>query len=188
MAQPDHEECINDFRIHIESSRIYGTEGSSPKVKCPFIPFRAVEEFFTAHRTEKILDILPPRIIDDKTVQKSYPRVFSILLLIGKATFIGRFIQYQNLNDKHLPFLSRPHGWPHATDDFFPDFYKAQWQFCAQKFTQKDIRNVRFEKDHVLPIVDKKVLSKGESAVIYKIKLHDAYNHLVYRVSGNPYC
>jgi hypothetical protein len=54
---------------------------------------------------------------------------------------------------------------------------KSKWHFCPYTFRQINI-NAQLEKECILPIIHKQQLGNGGSAVIYKIKLHPAYDYL----------
>ncbi|KAF2813081.1 uncharacterized protein BDZ99DRAFT_473802 [Mytilinidion resinicola] len=183
-VQPDHNPYIRAFRQFVRNSV---TCDFSQK---EFVPLDLLEAYLDQRRVTQLLAALPG-VIDAANVLEHYLRVFAILIIIGKAEYIKHFLQHSDLEDKILPITSlnhRPSHWPSVADsnDFFPSFYKAQWQFCALDFTQK-LKGSVLDEDLILPIIEKKELGSGGSAAIYKIKLHDAYNHLVERApNGRP--
>lgn len=179
--QPGYAECIEAFHKYIKAKQVCGSNSSSSEAK--FIQFYALQDYFDANRMGKIFKLLSQPNLGNEIRQKNYLRVFSILVFIGKAEYITQFIRYPSLDDGHLPFLSPthpPHNWPPPIEEFYPEFYSAQWQFCPQKFVRENLWNVCFEEDHILPIVEKMQMRKGRNAVIYKIKVLENHNTLIH--------
>jgi hypothetical protein len=124
--------------------------------------------------------------------------VFCTLLRIGKPEYIQRFVEYDHLQDSHLPFDDQypPAHFPECTTDqdpseFLRRFCQAQWTVCAPKI---DFREHRiFQDGRILPIKFKKRLGGGGSAILYEIEIYPTYNQLspsngAEQVSRYPYC
>lgn len=181
ISRPVYHPEITDFIKWVEAESIGG-------VNDPFMPLSKLERYLKeGNRTERLLRALfvtdkPP--IKPEEVWRNCMSVFSILLLIGRGTFILYFVQQDQLWDVKLPFSSRPSRFPLAADDygFFESFFQKQWRFSAHTFRQH-VFKAQLEKERVLPIVDKQLLGDGSSALTYKIKLHPDYDKL--RVPGD---
>jgi hypothetical protein len=185
-SQPDHEQCIINFRRYLEKQEVTGINGFSAKVECPFIPVSALKEYLTGSRIRAILKVLSANQSLDQTICNQYLIVFSILLRIGKARYIEHFTRFRSLSDRFLPFTTLDHSpdnWPGSSADFFPAFYDEQWRFCALTFDRDQSPEICLDKRQILPIVEKVKLNSGGSANVYKIKLHAAYNDLVDKAS-----
>ena len=184
QRQPDYAQAIQDFLDFVNEKSVKGTHGPSSTVNRPFMPSRRLQTYFEGQlhqRTNNILQALflpdePP--IEPAEILQKCPRVFAILLCIGKGRFIERFARHHNLRDNKLPFETRPRHFPNATDDehFWESFYEQQWHFYPHTF-QNDT-DTELEKEYILPIIHKEWLAEGGSAVAYKIKLHSTYDQL----------
>ncbi len=181
-AQPDYHPDISEFIKWVQDQSIQGTLGPSPLVNQPFMPGPRLETYFKENsRTKTLLRALFPNRdppITPEEIWRNCIRVFAILLLIGKGTFIQHFVQHDQLWDSKLPFVS-DRGFPLTTgiDSFFEPFCRQQWHFCPYTFRQ-NIIDAHIGKECVLPIVSKELLGDGGSASTYKIKLHPAYDKL----------
>ena len=159
---------------------IKGTIGPSPFPNTPFMPLPDLQAFFETHdRKDKILHDLfsePPSL---ETGETGYLRVFTILILLGKGTYIEHFVQFPNLRDSNLPFLVKPSHFPTDPTDpiFWERFHEKQFAFCAHYF--RDNENKWLEDLCVLPITEKSAIGQGGSATLYKIRLHPHYDKLI---------
>ena len=184
--QPDHAAVdIQDLFEWVPKHCINGTNGSSASPDHPFMPLLDLQAYFRAHhRTHKILRALfferEPGALHSlvQPLEARYLRVFTILILLGKGRFIEHFIQYHNLRDDLLPFLTEPQHFPIDPNDptFWDSFYKKQFAYCPHFFRHNE--NYRLEDLLILPITTKEVISRGGSATLYKIKLHPYYDKL----------
>ncbi|KAJ9649025.1 hypothetical protein H2199_000938 [Coniosporium tulheliwenetii] len=181
-SQPDHESTIQEFLAFLRSAACEGALGSDPAAKPRFVPIdRITEQFKDIRLLSKLLGALfrdKEHTIYPETIQKDFPRVFCILLSIGKASFIGNFIE-DSLSDKRLPFHEEPPHFPIATEapDFWESFEQKQWMFCPATF-KSNTPKLRFGEKLILPIIHKEEIAEGGSAVIHKIQIHSAYNRL----------
>jgi hypothetical protein len=185
QPQPDHAPAIQHFLDFVNEKSVKGTHGPSPTVNRPFMPLLRLQTYLEEQdrrRTRAILQALFPTDdlpIEPEEIAQRCPKVFAILLCIGKGQFIGHFARYSNLRDNKLPFEARPSHFPTTSEEgqFWESFYKRQWQFCPHMF-QYDI-DAELEKECILPIIHKERLAEGGSAVAYKIKLHSMYDQLI---------
>jgi hypothetical protein len=181
--QPDWDESISEFMTWVQSQSVMGTLGPVSPVDCPFMPHRRLEDYLKeGNRTRRILEALFPNRelpVEPEEIWPNCIRVFSILLLSGKGSFIQHFVQHDQLWDAKLPFLTRPRHFPPATDDdrFFKLFSEKQWQFCPYKFFHNET-HAHLEKECILPIIHKEQLGDGGSSHTYRIKLHPSYDNL----------
>jgi hypothetical protein len=181
--QPDWNPDISEFIRWVKDKSVTGTLGPVPAVNHPFMPLPRLETYLKdGNKTRILLQALFPNgdsPVEPEEVWRNCIKVFSILLLIGKGSFIQHFVQHDQLWDSKLPFLSSPHHFPPATgnDQFFVAFFKQQWHFCPYLFRHNEI-HAHLEKECILPIVHKEQLGYGGSALTYKIKLHPAYDDL----------
>jgi hypothetical protein len=184
MSAPkyDHHPVIQEFHLWFRNSCCIGTLGPASEPNTSFMPSTVLESYFKdTRRLKKILEALfetrdPP--VFPEAIQGNYDKVLGILLCIGKGEFIRTFVEYPTLCDEKLPFDDRPRNFPTEGSDehFFDSFYRKQWMFCPPVFQRG--KNVRHDSNCILPIVSKKELSGGASAIVYKIALHESYNRL----------
>jgi hypothetical protein len=111
-------------------------------------------------------------------VHEYFLAVFSILITIGKASYLPQFTRQQSVNDSKLPFTSKD-GWHSDCHSFFDEFYKAQWQFCAQPFTRDWLNGIGSDDPNtILPIIHERCLKHGPDAYTYWIKVHPSYDQV----------
>lgn len=182
-TQPDWDDSISEFMRWVESQSVMGTLGPVSSVNRPFVPHPSLETYLKqGNRTRRILEALFPHRelpVEPEEIWPNCIRVFSILLLSGKGSFIQHFVQHDQLWDAKLPFLSRPSHFPPAAgnDRFFDLFSEKQWQFCPYEFYHNEIHK-HLEKECILPIIEKTQLGDGGSSYTYRITLHPAYDRL----------
>lgn len=182
-TQPDWDPDISEFMRWVETQSVIGILGPVSSVNCPFMPLPRLETYLKeGNRTRRLLEALFPNRelpVEPEGIWRNCIKGFSILLLIGKGTFIQHFVQHDQLWDAKLPFLTPPPHFPPAAGDkrFFESFSKQQWHFCPYVFRHNDI-NAQLEKECILPIILKQQLGDGGSALTYQIKLHPAYDYL----------
>ncbi|KAL1635093.1 hypothetical protein SLS56_001845 [Neofusicoccum ribis] len=183
-VQPNHRDAIQEFLAWFESAKVQGQVGPARthSIDNYFIPFPKVSGFFKDSRQyRKILDALWPDTdipIHPESVAQDYTTVFCILLCINKGHYIEKFARDDDLSDRKLPFTAMPSTFPISTpdEDFFGDFFRAQWHFCAPALKYRMER--RFGPNHILPIVHKQPLGSGGSAQTFQIIVASAYDQL----------
>ena len=181
-VQPDNRPTLQAFHQWVKSVRCTSSDDTGSQSLRSFVPLPRVQAYFKTQRSsvQKILEeIFPDRDppVDIETIERSYSRVFCILLLIGRGCYIESFVDYESLSDQHLPFdESAPTAFPKSANPFFSAFYEQQWEFCAPLF--EDMMQRRFGPKVILPIILKEKIDGGGSAIAYKIVLHQAYNWL----------
>ena len=116
-----------------------------------------------------------------KQIQKSYVKVFAILVYKGKGELINQFQEYDNLRDEKLPFTKKPDEFPQSpnNESFFYKFYDGQQMFYAPKFRNSQIDS-HYKDKRILPIIYKEKLNSlgNAKARVYKIVFHGSYNKL----------
>ena len=161
-----------------------GCQGTASNIERPFIPLKRLQAYF--HEPRRINSLLKALLKEkdvgqlpaSEIVRTRYPRVFSILILIGRGRFIDHFVHHEILDDQHLPLEAQPQSWPSSTEaDFFESFCAKQWLFYPAHFEHHMDRH--FGKDRILPIVEKEVLGEGGSAIVQRVILEDESNALI---------
>jgi len=180
--QPEEDEEIQSFRKWSSSSRRPGIGGSSHVTPCEFIPLSAVKEYFEANqRVENLLVSLfgtEASRIDAEAVRNHYLRPLAILLFLGEGPMIKRFVRFRSLQDQHLPYRTLPKDFPKNADpNFFENFHKQQWQFCAAELEYK--MDLYLYAEDILPVKHKSEIGRGGDAVVFEITVHEEYNKLV---------
>ena len=177
--QPDNHTDIQDLLTWAERARRQGIGDPGLGIGAPFIPNPDIDAYLDIRRIKKLLAALFPDgapHVYPEIIRNKYAKVFLILLLTGNGRFIEEVACHDNLCDRRLPFLSRPAHFPLSTADIFHSFYDRQWEFCARTFQYETKQ--QFHKREILPIVLKKKLGGGGSAMVHMIELHPAYNKL----------
>jgi len=120
--------------------------------------------------------------INPLAILNNHTSIFCTLLSIRKGQFIDYFRRYDSLGDSSLPFdpANPPANLPVAARDpeFLREFCKAQWKFCAVTL-RHPVADKHFERDRVLPIIEKKRLAGGGTATLWLVKIYPSYNKLI---------
>ncbi|KAH8761295.1 hypothetical protein BGZ57DRAFT_858249 [Hyaloscypha finlandica] len=172
---------IENYKAWITSNSLFAA-GSSGSDRC-FIPQEKLQQFFNptskVDNLRNLLSVCGISVdIDVETIRESFVKVFSILLMINKASYIKAFILRDDLSDSSLPFGP---GNERILEDeerksFYDAFVHAQWQFCAPVFHFQ--METRFDEHLILPFTKKEKLHDGGMAAVYKIEMHPYYNAL----------
>ena len=181
--QADEKRSLQAFHQFLQRSLIR-TDNPVTSKQEEFVPFEQIEDYFNEenHLIDVLSAVFPdeePIPVDDSVVQDSYLRTFCILLSIGAARYIRHFVEHDGLSDSQLPYhSSQPDNFPISPSrpDLWKSFCDKRWVFCAAEMKYKI--NVTLEPNRILPIVERKVLGKGGSAVVSKIVLHKSFNKL----------
>jgi hypothetical protein len=170
---------IENFKAWITSNSV-STAGSSGSDRS-FIPLEKLQQFFEpTSKVDNLKSLLSvcgtSADIDVETIRESFIKVFSILLMINKGSYIQDFILRDNLSDSSLPFdlgneriLEDENG-----KSFYDEFNYAQWQFCAPMFHLH--MDTRFDEQFILPFTKKEKIHDGGTVAVYKIEIHPDYN------------
>ena len=181
--QADEKRFLQAFHQFLQRSLIR-TDNPVTSKQEEFVPFEQIKDYFNEenHLIDVLSAVFPdeePIPVDDSVVQDSYLRTFCILLSIGAARYIRHFVEHDGLSDSQLPHhTSRPDNFPISPSrpDLWKSFCDKRWVFCATEMKFKI--NVTLKPNQILPIVERKVLGKGGSAVVSKIVLHKSFNKL----------
>ncbi|KAH8748010.1 kinase-like domain-containing protein [Hyaloscypha sp. PMI_1271] len=116
---------------------------------------------------------------DCDDVLRNYTSILCILIAIDKPHRIHKFVRYNEFNDEHLPFTSKPGNFPtdKGRTDFWLEFEENQWRFCAVLFKDRMKKKISSHK-RILPITAMKILNTGGSGTVSKIGIHACYNLL----------
>ncbi len=185
--QPMQPRVIENFLQFLDrpGNRFLGIRGKSLEIEHPFIPFRILEfELAKPMRLEPLLQATFPEEAGFVArrlalIRAHYLKVFCILLKLGRGSDI-QILSDNWYSDVNLPFGF--HQLPDFHKNFLPDdlivpFYQQQWAFCAPTLQHKT--DLSFDSDQILPITAVEKLGDEGSAVVYKIKIHEAYDELV---------
>ena len=153
-----------------------------------FIPEKAIRG---ALSRESVRDIIrasvpipfnPEEIID--FALEDAPKIFGILVLISRTSFITQFIQNDQLRPHHiddsLPFSEEDLLQILRDSDVASQFYERQWEFCAPVFSGK-IYPRSFHRSTILPFLQQSRLAKGRYGDVYKISIHPSHRPSSYQ-------
>jgi hypothetical protein len=191
QEQPDHDPAIQGFLQCVVNNLTAGYGNPTTDETKEFVPIKVVEKYLAENDCRKLNNILaalfrgPVPPVDAVPIIRDYLRVICILLRIGKGRYICYFTSYDDLSDKKLPFdpEDRRRRFPQASDDFYLQFCAEQWKFCVPVL-RYNVTDLRLESDTILPIIHKRKLNTGGSAVLHQITLHATYDEL--RRPGSP--
>jgi hypothetical protein len=190
LPQPDYEPAIQSFLSffdRVSSFEVVNPDPPEDPTRLAFVPEGKVKAYLEANDQEKLKEIIAALFpqgdgIYPNDVLPDNIAVFCTLLQISKGRWMKYFRHHRSLRDAALPFDPRfkPPDWPKDTGDpdFLKKFCEEQWKFCVPVMRQP-FGDEHFPKDLILPIVYKKLLDSGGSAILWQIKLHPAYNHLI---------
>ena len=172
QAQPDHTDPIQQYLLWEASAGRIGTLGSKNDSTAPYITPRDLKNYLTEERVKAIFQALLPdkaSIVD--YVLRFYLRGLAILLSIGAGRMIEQFIEKPELQDKRVPFSSRPMCFPQSAGnpDLYEDFAKRQWRYCPGEM----IYTMRGEicPHLILPFRVKEQIGRGVSSTVHRIEV-----------------
>ncbi|KAF2139612.1 uncharacterized protein K452DRAFT_320254 [Aplosporella prunicola CBS 121167] len=151
----------------------------NPEKQPCFIPLRQVTEYLKD--TRRLRDILSELFlgldlpVSTETIQKYYPRIFLILVLIERGQYIERFVEHEELRDEKLPFHTKPENFPEIPD-LYQQFYNQQWEFCPYTFVHQ--ANEKIPAHRILPFTQYERCGNGGNASIHRVFLLPDYNKL----------
>lgn len=164
------------FRWLERKSLVSQATAPHEKPKC-FIPPSIVRSHFDKERIRDILaanysgTIHVGRLAKD-IVENGYVLVFLILLRLGKLALISEFMRQPRWSDQYLPFTHAA-GFPVGIA--FDDFQAQQQTYCASPMHSGERL---YEDVTILPIIEKKKIADGSSAIIHRVKIHPEYDKL----------
>ena len=181
-VQPKFHSDIEGFFKWIEDNSLQGTVGKTDKPNTWFMPAQRLDIWLkdSTHTPDLLRAIYKEEKIpvEPQDIWRFCPKIFAILLKLGKGEFIPHFVHHASIWDKSLPFRSKPDDFPTDTSDeqFFTNFATCQWHFEPHTFGNSF--DVSLEPERILPIKYKEFKGKGSSAEVYLIKVHQAYDQL----------
>ncbi len=175
-----------EFVADTKSKNIGHDIAGNPK---KYVPYSALVTYWTTGSISRVLRAFPGsgRLdIDIDLIKRRYLRIFSTLVYTSPAAvnnFQNLFIS-KNLDDKRLPWRSRPSEWP--DEKFFRDFFKQiaphQWQFFPFDFSRDNLHDLRIDDECILPIDPTTPIAQGSAATIERFEVHPESNNLAHRV------
>jgi hypothetical protein len=191
-AQPNWEHSLSRFYEYVKNNCAQeiidpgDPDSSKPATTRPFMPLDRIKSYFERQNYSELRALLaslfPNHPVNPKTIFPKYIAVFCTLLFAGRGNYIKHFTRFDNLSDTALPFdpnnppTNRP--FTAGDPDFWSDFCKQQWRFCAPVF-EDPISNKHFEDERILPIICKKRLAGGGSANLWLVKIYPFYNKII---------
>lgn len=178
-VQPDSPTEIQKYLAYLESDKcaLSGRCGGS---SIAFIPRRSLLSYF-GQQTRCIEQLLREAFQEDahtiseaQVILDHFLVVFTILLRIGKALALPRFVE-RDYTDERLPFFDRPRHFPKLDSPFFEAFFDAQWTFCPVKLP-KNPENYELEPEQILPLAEKHKIAENTGLCIYRAKIHQEYD------------
>jgi hypothetical protein len=173
MAGHGHSSSVTDFREFVKRELIPTIDGPSTTQQHKFIRRATLRDYLTPNQLRKLLNSHG----ELDAVKTAYLVVFAILVFIGKGIYITRFIPHNDLDDEHLPFQHFG-GWPDDCLEFKEQFFKAQWQFCAQSLKIGRLNETRLSSEVIVPITRRTLLKKGVVSSTYVVDIHPEYDLL----------
>ncbi|CAN9103286.1 unnamed protein product [Alternaria alternata] len=168
---------LSAFLEHVEKRKLFAIAESPPTGTRPIVSIRALQTYLSTDRVRKLLLYINISSNYERIVRDRYLVVFSVLLSIHRGPYITSFVQYDQLVDERLPFLSRD-DWPEVCKVIFDEFYEAQWKFCAKRLVYDRLNDTRLHADEIVPFRRKDVLKAGPDSTIFKAELFEEYNYL----------
>lgn len=172
---------LQDHLTWLETHKIPSkTPLASTDGRRSFLSPKAVCDHFNRQRIRTILEHVFPQRQDEwgtlaHKIGHGYILVFVILLRmrIPQLEFIESFLRTDALSDDRLPFTTS-NGFPPSVD--LNEFQRTQQAFCAP--TLRPDRELEFDVNRVLPIVQCDLIAEGGSSKVFRCKLHPDFDSL----------
>jgi hypothetical protein len=198
-TNPDVQEFLEWVDNNSCTGVIFEPDDHGQTKQAKFLPDRALQEFFdckSTHNFAKVQRLVAAASkgssvrVDARSVAHRCPKVFAILVMIGKAKYLNTFVTKDDLRDRRLPFRPEAHTlFPRLPNgkSFFDEFCQKQWQFCAEPLSY-GLESLAFDKDRILPIIEMTKLDKhqGASAVVHKVRVHPDFDELAEHMPFGP--
>jgi hypothetical protein len=146
----------------------------------PFLPDTILFDHLASNNLEVLNTLLSAFYegkaipINAKGILGAYKKIFCILMRLGKLDFLPAFMNFDALNDDHLPFIQCPSKFPHnPAPGLFQSFYNEQWKYCPPRIDANCSR--RFEEQYVLPFTKREQIGEGASGTISIIEIDPYY-------------
>ncbi|KAH7393820.1 hypothetical protein DE146DRAFT_616618 [Phaeosphaeria sp. MPI-PUGE-AT-0046c] len=185
--QPQLAHQVDDILRRIDSLRILAVKSDSSLAAECFTPWRALAHELSRDKIKIFLDYEGVRSANYEAIHDHYLAVFGTLIRIGKAGFIKCFTRSLECADRYLPF-SNSTNWSPQCRDFFEDFEKAQWEFCALPFRPGELDDQLLRSSKILPITARTCLKKGPDSTVEQIQVHPDYDYLTDASALNTQC
>ncbi|KAF5686286.1 serine threonine kinase [Fusarium circinatum] len=166
-------QTMDHFHQHIADNLREGINGDGEKV--PYVIPSALDNYWTGRRVDIILNSQqPPVASSSDMIISDFPRVFSILTLIGQPQEIGWLCSnVKGLDDRRLPFDES--CFP-STCKWAGDFIREQWMFIPLFFPQDKIFSRVVHPKTILPVTYKKQLTQKrggrDTATLWEVQVH----------------
>ncbi|KAF5964031.1 serine/threonine protein kinase [Fusarium bulbicola] len=166
-------QTMDHFHQHIADNLREGINGDGEKV--PYVIPSALDNYWTGRRVDIILNSQqPPVASSSDMIISDFPRVFSILTLIGQPQEIGWLCSnVKGLDDRRLPFDES--CFP-STCKWAGDFLREQWMFIPLFFPQDRIFSRVVHPKTILPVTYKKQLTQKrggrDTATLWEVQVH----------------
>ncbi|RYC59326.1 hypothetical protein CHU98_g6896 [Xylaria longipes] len=209
ITSPSTKESLQDRLL---AERYHYPKGS----KGFFLPFKCLESLIQLRNVVEELTRCLPCTTDPRTIEyfaenicaipndkeKSYRKIFTILVLIEKADTIQEFLR-EGIHDGDLPLMKLERdGKPgifefgrkseegkaaHSLKCFkgfsrmnFMNFEDYQWAVLAPIFGRprpKDVRHYNLEDQTILPFIEEEEVSEGGFGRISRVKIHPDHHN-----------
>lgn len=116
----------------------------------------------------------------EETVEKVKrgKKIFCILILLGHAAQLAKFIEADQLEDTKLPFKSEILIQEiHLSEEEARDFDERQWELVAPTFRRSTL-NRRLGEGAILPFTQHKWIGKGAFGDVYEVTLDPSHQEL----------
>jgi hypothetical protein len=149
-----------------------------------FIPESSLEEILNDHDLESLCSEDPDfsQLYNDNPETKSYRKLLATCLLAGINSMGEKLCRFQRneLLDDCMPFNSecRP-GFFDDSDHDYQNICDNQWQTIPFQFKPYDqMPKTAFDKEIIIPIIEKEELDSGGFGSVFKVRIHEEYQKI----------
>ncbi|KAI1100333.1 hypothetical protein F4804DRAFT_336344 [Jackrogersella minutella] len=176
IGHPCFPAIVARFYKRIETDKLGGLRGKNLNTKTEFLPRIRITEYFNHEDfLNGILELVslehgnPIRIV----IKERYAMATCILLLLRRWDLLLLFTSREDLQDRHLPLLTRPTYTPFDDLEFWKQFYEIQWRFCVRPLARGE--ETMMPPEYIVPIHHDRYLGADTCAVIEKATVHRDY-------------
>lgn len=121
------------------------------------------------------------RVLARSVIDKECRKIFAILSTAGLGYIITHVLDHSNeYRDGRLPVRLDHFVSVFACDPAqINDLWRLQHHFCVQAMSERLDNSI--SENVILPIRNREFLKSGSTADVYKIELHEGYNHFAFR-------